>query len=120
MIHGGHGRRSRALPSILMLMEGIPDGTAEVLQRRKNETLVLCIAKRVIRSIRSNRMRAENPKQIRGANARGNTFDHDQPEAAIASDQNNCRNGNPTSLFGVEETPSTDYFLLRVAQNWKR
>lgn len=65
-------------------------------------------------------MRAEKPKQIGGANAPCNTFDHDQPDAAIASDQNNCGDGNPTSFFSVEETPGTDHFLLRVTQNWKR
>jgi hypothetical protein len=103
----------------LNFIQEIPDGTAEVHQRWKNDTLVLRITKCVIRRIRSYRMRAEKPKQIGGANAPGNTFEHDQPEAAIASDQNNCGDGNPTSFFSIEQTPSTDYFLSRVAQNWK-
>jgi len=65
-------------------------------------------------------MRAEKSKQIGGADAGGDPFDHDQADAAIASEQKNCGDGNPTFFFGVEETPSTDHFLLRIAQNRKR
>ncbi len=104
----------------LTLNEGIPDGTAEVCQRRKNDTLALCIGRHVIRRNGGNRTRPEKLKQIGGADAGGNPFDHDQSDAAIASEQNNCGDRYPTSFFGVQETPSTDHFLLRIAQNWKR
>ena len=64
-------------------------------------------------------MRAEKPKQIGGANASSDPFDNDQSDAAIASEQNNCGDGNPAFFFGVEQTPGPDHFLLRIAQNWK-
>ncbi len=65
-------------------------------------------------------MRAEKPKQIGAAHARGDPFDPAQSDAAIASHQNNCGDGNPTFLVGVIETPGPHHFLLRIAQNWKR
>lgn len=65
-------------------------------------------------------MRAEKAKKIGGADADGDAFDHAQPNAAVASEQNNCGNGNPTSFFGVEEAPGTDHVPLRIAENWKR
>ncbi len=65
-------------------------------------------------------MRAEKPKQISGANAGGDPFDHEQSNAAIASDQDDRGDRNPTFFFGVEETPGPDHFPLRIAQNWKR
>ena len=116
-------RRSLAESSIirvLKLSKGIPDGAAEVHQRWKNDTLALCVRRHGIRRIGRNRMRAEKPKQIGGADAGGDPFDHNRSDAAIASEQKNCWDGNPVSFFGIEETQSTDHFLLRIAQNWKR
>ena len=65
-------------------------------------------------------MSAEKLQKIGCAHARCNAFNHHQSDAAIASDQNNCRDGNPIFFFGVEQSPRTDHFPLRVAQNWKR
>jgi len=65
-------------------------------------------------------VRAEKPKQIGSADASRDPLDHNQSDAAVASDQNNCRDGNPTFFFGVEEAPGPDHFLLRIAQKWKR
>lgn len=67
-----------------------------------------------------NRMRAEKPKQIGGADARGHPFDHDHSDAPIASEQNHRRDCDPAFFFGIEQTPDPDHFLLRIAQNWKR
>jgi len=65
-------------------------------------------------------MRAEKSKQIGGADAGGDAFDHNQSDAAIASDQNNRGDGDPTFFFCVEQTPGPDHFLFRIAQKWKR
>jgi hypothetical protein len=101
------------------LREGIPDGAADVHQGWKNGT-ALWTGKRVIRGIGRNGMRTEKLKQIRRADATGDAFDHDPLDAAIASKQKNCGDGNPASLFGIIETPGTDHFSLRIAQNRKR
>jgi hypothetical protein len=87
---------------ILKLGEGIPDGAAEIHQRWKNDALALCIGGHVFGRIGRSRIRAEEHKQVGGTDAGGDPFDHDRSEAAITSQQKNCRNGNPVSFFGVE------------------
>ena len=105
---------------VLKLREGIPNGAAEVHQRWENDALVLCIGGYVIRSTGRSRIRAEKLKQVGAADTSGDPFDHDRSEAAIASKQKNCRNGNPVSFFGVEEPPNTDHLLLGITKNRKR
>ncbi len=65
-------------------------------------------------------MRPEKRKQIGGPNARGDPFDHDQSDTAIAPEQNHCRHGDPAFFFSIEQTPGPHHFLLRIAQDWKR
>jgi hypothetical protein len=105
---------------VLKLSEGVPDGATEVHQRWKYDALALCIEGHVIRRVGRSRIGAEKLKQVRGAGTSGDSFDHDRSEAAIASEQNNCRDGDSASFFGVEEPPSTDHSLLGVTKNWKR
>jgi len=107
--------------------KGIPYGPADVherrtncaLRRRNGRHITRGIGRHIIRGIGRNGMSAKKLQQVRGADSRCNAFNHHQSDAAIASDQNNCRDGNPAFFFGVEKSPRTHHFLLRVAQNWK-
>ncbi len=65
-------------------------------------------------------MSRKRGKQIGGANARGDAFDRDHLDAAIASNQKNRGDSNPAFFFRIEQTPGADHFLLPIAQNWER
>src|ERR1700691_243870 len=78
---------------------GIPEGAAEVHQRRENNTLALRTGMRVLRRISRNRMSPKKLQQIGGANSCRDPFDHDPSDTAIWPDQNNCRDGNPAPLL---------------------
>jgi len=72
-----HSLAESSIFRVLKLGERIPDGAGEIHQRWKNDALALCIGGRVIGTIGRSRIRAEKLKQVGGADAGGDPFDHD-------------------------------------------